>query len=95
MEPRAFRNNIPPITRNLAERIKKWAKPEFDPQLANLCEQVREAVHYAMGPVLQQHKVAEDNFNHGQRQLTALVKCDSWNVFNMSATKKKKKSMKK
>ena len=29
-------------------------------------EQVGEAGHYTMGPVLQQHKVAKDNPNHGQ-----------------------------
>ena len=62
--------------------------------MADLCEQVGEAVHYAMRPVLQQHKVAEDNLNHGQRQLTAVVKYGSWNVFNMSGTKKKKKNKK-
>ena len=34
--------------------------------MADLTEQVKEAAHFAMGPVLQQLKVAEDNQNHGR-----------------------------
>ena len=45
MEPQAFKSKITPITNNIAERIKKWAKPEFDPQVISfqlgLCETCR------------------------------------------------------
>ena len=35
--------------------------------MADLCEQVGEAVHYDTKPLLQGHKVAEDNPRHGER----------------------------
>ena len=63
--------------------------------MADLCEQVGEAVHYNMKPILQRHKVAEDNPRYGERQLTAIVKYASWNVFNMSGSEKTKKKVKK
>ena len=63
--------------------------------MADVCEQVGEALHYDMAPVLQRHKVSESNVKHGERQLTAVVKSASWNVFNMSGTKPKKKNVKK
>ena len=59
--------------------------------IAEVCEQVGEAVHYNMAPVLQCHKVSESNMKHGERQLTAVLKYASWNVINMSGTKPKKK----
>ena len=52
-------------------------------------------MHYNMKPILQRHKVAEDNPRYGERQLTAIVKYASWNVFNMSGSKKTKKKLKK
>ena len=62
--------------------------------MADVAEQVGEAAHYAMVPQLQRHKVAEENSTHGDRQLTGVVKFASWNVFNLSGTKKiKKRSM--
>ena len=63
--------------------------------MANVCEQVGEPVHYDMVPVLQRHKVFENNLKHGERQLTTVVKYASWNVFNMSGTKPNKNIVKK
>jgi hypothetical protein len=63
--------------------------------MADICEQVGEAAHYAMAPVLQRHKVAESNPKHGERQLTAVVKYASWNVYNMTGNKKTRKNVKK
>ena len=63
--------------------------------MADLCEQVGEAEHYDMAPLLQRHKVAEANPKHGERQLTAVVKYASWNVFNMSGAQKNRKRVKK
>ena len=42
--------------------------------MAYFCEQVGEAADYSMAPVLQQHKVPEDNYRHRQRLLTTVVK---------------------
>jgi hypothetical protein len=78
------------VTAHLAPFLAKHGRG-----MADICEQVGEAAHYAMAPVLQRHKVAEDNPKHGERQLTAVVKFASWNVFNMSGTKKTKKVVKK
>ena len=63
--------------------------------MADLCEQVGEPAHYDMAPLLQRHKVAEANPKHGERQLTAVVKYASWNVFNMSGAQKNRKRVKK
>ena len=63
--------------------------------MADLCEQVGEAVHYDMAPVLQRHKVSEDKPKHGEKQLTAVVKYASLNVYNMSGIKKGRKKKKK
>ena len=54
--------------------------------MANIAEQVGEAAHYDMVPVLQRHKVAEDHPEFGQRQLKAVVKYASNRVFNMSGS---------
>ena len=59
--------------------------------MADVCEQVGDAAHHAMKPVLQSHKVAEDNPKYGKRQLKAVVEYSSWNVFNMTGTKRLRK----
>ena len=59
--------------------------------MADVCEQVGEAAHHAMKPVLQTHKVAEDNPKFGKRQLKAVVEYSSWNVFNITGTKRQKR----
>ena len=33
MKPRTTRGKLTPVTTEIAERIKKWAKPEFDPEV--------------------------------------------------------------
>ena len=58
----------------------------------DVCEQVGEASHHAMKPVLQTHKVAEDNPNFGKRQMKAVVEYSSWNVFNITGTKRQKRA---
>ena len=63
--------------------------------MADICEQVGEAAHYAMAPVLQRNKVAASNPKHRERQLTAVVKYASCNVYNMSGNKKSRRSVKK
>ena len=52
--------------------------------MASIAEQVGEAAHYDMVPVLQRHKVSEDHPEFGQRQLKAVVKYAGNRVFNMS-----------
>ena len=59
--------------------------------MADVCEQVGEAVHHAMVPVLQRHKVAKDNLKHGKQLVTSVTKFSSWNLYNMGGAKKKKK----
>ena len=44
-----------------------------------------------MVPWLERHKVAEDNPAHGEKQLNAVVKFGSWNVFNMSGEKRRRR----
>ena len=62
-------------------------------RMADLRDQLGEAAHYTMGAVFQRHKVAKDNSNHRQMQLTAVVKYGSSNIYNMSGTRKRKGSM--
>ena len=62
--------------------------------MADLSEQVGEAAHYSMASVLQRHKVAEDHLTHGERQLAAVVKFSSWNVYNMTGNIKSRKRLK-
>ena len=52
--------------------------------MASIAEQVGEAAHYDMEPVLQRHKVSEDHPEFGQRQVAAVVKYAGSLVFNMS-----------
>lgn len=52
--------------------------------MASIAEQVGEAAHYDMVPVLQRHKVSEDHPEFGQRQVKAVVKYAGRRVFNMS-----------
>ena len=59
------------------------------------CEQVEEAAQNSMESVLQRHKVLEDNYKHGERQLVAIVKFASLKVLNLLVTKKTRKSKKK
>ena len=63
--------------------------------LADVCEQTGESSHHAMVPWLERHKVAEDNPAHGEKQLNAVVKFGSWNVFNMSGEKRRRRRVKK
>ena len=59
--------------------------------LANVCEQFGEAVQHAMVPVLQRHKVAEDNLKYWDQLITSVMKFSSWNLYNMGGSKQKKK----
>ena len=58
--------------------------------LANVCEQFGEAVQHAMVPVLQRHKVAEDNLKYWDQLITSVMKFSSWNLYNMGGEKKKR-----
>ena len=48
----------------------------FGQGMADICEQVGETAHYAIGPV--RHKVAEIKPNHGKRLMDAVVTYGSW-----------------
>ena len=63
--------------------------------MASIAEQVGEAAHYDMVPVLQRHKVAEDHPKFGPRQVQAVVKYASNRVFNMSCSTSVKRVVKK
>ena len=54
--------------------------------MADVCEQVGESAD--MNTELQRHKRSESHPNPGDYLLTAIVKFASWNVFNISGTKK-------
>ena len=62
--------------------------------MANISEQVGESAHHAMKAQMQRHQRAESNLVHGDMMLKAVVKFGSWNVFNMTGGKKKKRKSK-
>ena len=43
-----------------------------------------------MVPVLQRHKVTEDNQKYGNELVTSVTKFSSWNLLNMGEEKKKR-----
>ena len=66
------------VTARLATFLKDHGRG-----MADVCEQVGEAAHHAMKPVLQRHKRALTHPQHGALQLAAVVKFGSWGVFSM------------
>ena len=48
--------------------------------MASIAEQVGEAAHYDMVPVLQRHKVSEDHPEFGQRQVLLWLLADDWSI---------------